>query len=60
MVNASRPRGYKNMNLFATYRRMRRMAAVAQCGNYGNLLAAHFFDKNFVKATFIQKKILKS
>ena len=59
MVNASRPRGYKNMNLFATYKRMRRIAAVAQCGNYGNSLS-HFFDKNFVNAMFLQKKILKS
>ena len=31
----------------------------SQCGNYGNLLS-HFFDKNFVKATFLLKKILKS
>ena len=31
----------------------------AQCGNYGNLLS-HFFDKNFVKVTFLLKKILKS
>ena len=29
---------------------------IAQCGNYGNLLS-HFFDKNFVKLTFLLKKI---
>ena len=38
-----------------------RHIASAQCGNYGgNLLSPHFFDKNFVKVTFLQKKILKS
>ena len=30
-----------------------------QCGNYGNSLS-HLFDKNFVKVTFLLKKILKS
>ena len=29
------------------------------CGNYGNL-PSHVFDKNFVKATFLLKKLLKS
>ena len=28
------------------------------CGNYGNSLS-HFFDKNFVKATFLLNKLLK-
>ena len=32
---------------------------IAQCGNYGNLLS-HFLAKNFVKITFLLKKILKS
>ena len=36
-----------------------RIALCAQCGNYGNLLS-RFFDKNFVKVTFLLKKILKS
>ena len=31
----------------------------AQCGNYGNLLS-HFFDKIFMKATFLWKKLSKS
>ena len=30
-----------------------------QFGDYGNVLS-HFFDKNFVKLTFLLKKILKS
>ena len=30
-----------------------------QCGNYGNLLL-HLFDENFVKVTFLVKKLLKS
>ena len=30
-----------------------------QCGNYRNLLS-HFFGKNFVKPTFLLKKLLKS
>ena len=29
------------------------------CGKFGNLLS-HFFDKKFVKATFLWKKLLKS
>ena len=31
----------------------------AQCGNYGNLLS-RFFGKNFVKATYLLNKSLKS
>ena len=31
----------------------------AQCGNCGNSLS-HFSDKNFVKVTFLVKKLLKS
>ena len=31
----------------------------AQCGKFGNLVS-HFFDKDFVKATFLLKKLLKS
>ena len=31
----------------------------AQCGNYGNFLS-HIFDKNFVKATVLLNKLLKS
>ena len=31
----------------------------AKCGNCGNLLG-HFFEKNFVKVTFLLKKILQS
>ena len=34
-------------------------AAVSQCGNYGNSLS-RFFEKNFVKATFLLNKLLKS
>ena len=34
-------------------------AMPAQYENYENLLS-HFFDKNFMKATFLQKKLLKS
>ena len=30
-----------------------------RCGNYGNILS-HYFDKNFVKATFLLKQLLKS
>ena len=32
---------------------------LAQCGNYGNSLS-RIFDKNFVKATVLQNKLLKS
>ena len=32
---------------------------ITQCENCGNLLS-HFFDKNFVKVTFLPKKIPKS
>ena len=32
---------------------------MAQCVNYENSLS-HFFDKTFVKATFLLKKLLKS
>ena len=33
--------------------------ALTQCGIYGNSLS-HIFDKNFVKAKFLLKKLLKS
>ena len=33
--------------------------SLAKCGIYGNLLS-QFSDKNFVKATFLLKKLLKS
>ena len=33
--------------------------AYTQCGNFGNSLS-HFFDKNFVKATVLLNKLLKS
>ena len=34
-------------------------ALYSACGNHGNILS-HFFDKIFVKATFLLKKFLKS
>ena len=37
----------------------RNIYQVKKCGNYGNSLS-HFFDKNFVKVTFLLKKMLKS
>ena len=36
-----------------------KLFACTQCGNHRNLLS-HFFDKNFVKAMFLPKELLKS
>ena len=34
------------------------VSKTAQCGNFGNLLS-RIFGKNFVKATFLLKKLVK-
>ena len=55
------------MNLYFEYSRIKNSLTLdlvfcsfsTPCGNHGNLLS-HFFFKNFVKATFLLKKSLKS
>ena len=47
-------------NLFLVRRKFSFFHTVVWCGNNGNLLSSHIFGKNFVKITFLLKKLLES
>ena len=46
-------------NIFFVWKTQLGKVVKTQCGNYRNSLS-HFFDKNFMKVTFLLKKLLES
>ena len=61
LVNTLLSRNFCQISVTVNFRNFHTVSEFqcAQCGNYGNSLS-HYFGKNFVKVTYLLKKILKS